>query len=110
MGKQRADNGIDYTPRSVRAIQAASRRPMERHIHGAVQRKQHYPIFEVVAAGTCVQWTDNRGEAHKAFAESETLPKTLCVVHEDGRRELLDVVSFTGRRLAQPELPVRLAA
>lgn len=109
MAKQRADNGIDYTPRRLKAIQAANQRPMDRHIHGVVQRQQRYPIFEVRSAGKTVQWTDVRSEAHTAFADADVLPKTLCVVYEDGRRALLDYVSPTGRRLAQPDLD-RLAA
>lgn len=109
MSKQRADNGIDYTPRRPKAIEAAYRRPMERHVHGVVQRKLHPPIFEVTAAGKCVEWTDSRSDAHKAFADADALPKNLCLVHEDGRRELLDMVTFTGRRMAQPE-PLRAAA
>jgi hypothetical protein len=111
MAKQRADNGIDYTPRRPKAIQAAAeaRNPQQRHTHGVVQHKQHYPIFEVTAAGRCVQWTEKRGEAHTAFADASVLPKLLCVVHENGRRQLLDMVSATGRRPAQPELQ-KLAA
>ncbi len=103
--KKRADNGIDYTPRNG----MAPARPLERHVHGVVQRSQHYPIFEVTAAGKCVEWTDNRNAAHSAFADADALPKHLNLVLEDGRRVVLDMVSATGRRLAQPEAQ-RLAA
>lgn len=111
MAKTRIENGIDYTPRREKAILAAAvaRRPMERHIHGVVQRKQFYPIFEVTGAGKTIEWTDVRGDAHKAFADCDVFPKRLVLVHEDGRRVLLDEVISTGRRLAQPE-PMRLAA
>lgn len=111
MTKQRADNGIDYTPRSLKAMAAAAlaRNPMQRHIHGVVQRAQRYPIFEVVSAGKCVEWTDNRKDAHAAFADTSARPKQLCIVHEDGRRVLLDEVTATGRRLAEHE-PLKQAA
>jgi hypothetical protein len=110
MAKQRADNGIDYTPRRLKAqLAAQSRRPLERVVQGVVQHKLHFPIFEVTAAGKCVQWTDRRVDAHKAFADTAALPKLLCVVHENGRRQLIDMVTSTGRRLAQPE-PEKQAA
>jgi hypothetical protein len=98
MSKQRADNGIDYTPKRPK-----SERQMERHIHGVVQRQQHYPIFEVKAGGKTVEWTDHRLDGHNAFVKADTLPKQLCMVHEDGRRVLLDEVSQVGRttQLAQ---------
>lgn len=108
MKKQRAENGIDYTPRRPEAIAAANRRPMERHIHGIVQRKQQFPIFEVTSAGKTIEWSDSRASAHSAFADADALPKHLIAVFEDGRRELLDTVSATGRR-PQAE-PIKLAA
>lgn len=105
MAKQ-PNSAIDYTPKHPKAYNP---RANERVIHGVVQRTQHYPIFEVTSAGKCVEWTDIRKDAHAAFADTTTRPKRLVLVHADGRRVLLDEVSATGRRLAQPE-PDRLAA
>lgn len=111
MSKQRADNGIDYSPRSEKAIEALAeaRNPQQRHIHGVVQRQQRYPIFEVTAAGKTIEWTDIRTAAHSAFHDADALPKRLILVHEDGRRELLDEVSTTRRRMVEAE-PMKLAA
>jgi plastocyanin len=111
MAKQQANNGIDYTPRREKAIKAAAeaRNPQQRHIHGVVQRQQRYPIFEVTAAGKTVEWTDTRAAAHSAFHDADALPKRLMLVHEDGRRELLDEVTQTRRRLSEQE-PMKLAA
>lgn len=101
MSKQPAFNGIDYRPRREKAIAAANQRPMDRHIHGVVQRQQLYPIFEVTAGGKTVEWTDLRSAAHAAFHKSDALPKYLSLVHADGRRVLLDGVSQTGRNLSE---------
>lgn len=103
MAKHRADNGIDYTPRRLKAIQAANKRPLERLAHGVVQRAQRYPIFEVTCAGKCIEWTDGRRAAHEAFMQAAALPKHLTMVLEDGRRVLLDMVSATGRRMSQQD-------
>lgn len=100
----------DYKPRRLKAVLAAQlRRHVERHVHGVVQRKQHYPLFEVTAAGKCIEWTDSRTDAHSAFQDADALPKRLVLVHEDGRRVLLDELTQTRRRLVQPE-PAKLAA
>jgi hypothetical protein len=96
MSKKPAFNGIDYTPRTAKAIAAAGQRPMDRHMHGVVQHKQRYPIYEVTAAGKTVEWTDHHSAAVSAFAKVQALPKLLCMVHEDGRRLLLDGVSQSG--------------
>jgi hypothetical protein len=109
MAKQRADNGIDYTPRSEKAIRATNQRPMERHVHGVVQRAQRHPIYEVTAAGKCVEWTDARLTAHAVFASVSVLPKQLILVHDGGRRQLLDEVTATNRRPTSPDL-MRAAA
>jgi hypothetical protein len=111
MAKQQNPNGIDYTPRRPKAIAALAdaRNPKQRHVHGVVQRALRYPIFEVTSAGKCIEWTDSRKDAHAAFADTSARPKQLCLVHEDGRRVLLDEVTATGRRLAEPE-PMKQAA
>jgi len=96
MSKKPAFNGIDYSPRREKAIAAANQRPMDRHMHGVVQHKQRYPIFEVTSAGKTVEWTDHHSAALNAFVKVQTLPKVLCMLHEDGRRVLLDAVNQTG--------------
>jgi hypothetical protein len=105
MSKKPAFNGIDYTPRTEKAKAAANQRPMERHMHGVVQHKARYPIYEVTAGGKSVEWTDHHSAALSAFVKVQTLPKVMCMVHEDGRRVLLDAVSQTGHNM-----PVALAA
>jgi hypothetical protein len=100
MTKQQTFNGIDYTPRHP-----VERRVLERHIHGVVQHRQRYPIFEVTAGGRTVEWTDNRSVAHGAFHAAQTLPKRLAVVYDDGRKELLDEVSQSGHA-RNPQLAI----
>lgn len=86
-----------YYPRRPKAIEAAERdrRPKEKVIHGTVQRQSRYPIFEVTAGGKTVEWTDLRGEAHKAYAAADTLPKRLVMVAQDGQKTLLEEVPIT---------------
>lgn len=92
MAKQPAFNGIDYTPRRPAAIAAKNTRPLERHVHGVIQRQQRHPLFEVTAAGKSVEFTDLRTAAHSAFNAVNTYPKQLSAIYEDGRRVLLDAV------------------
>lgn len=94
MSKQPAFNGIDYTPRNP-----VNTRPIERHIHGVVQRQMHHPIYEVKAAGKTVEWTDIRTDAHGAFHKTGAYPKQISLVHADGRRVLLDQISSNGQRV-----------
>jgi hypothetical protein len=104
---KKPNSALDYTPRRPAAIAAANRRPMDRCTHGVVQHKQRYPIFEVTAGGKTVEWTDIRAAGHGAFAAAQTFPKQLVMVHEDGRRVLLEAVDHVGNRLGAP---VALAA
>lgn len=99
---KKAESAFDYRPRRPVAIQRAAERAREQRLERVtfdqkVDRKYYYPLFEVIAGGKSVEWTDKRGQAHAVFNGCDTLPKSLTVIYEDGRRITLNEVNALGQ-------------
>lgn len=60
-----------------------------RVIFGESVRHQRYPIFEVMAGGHLIEWTDKRAHAHDAYNRANG-PKHLAIVHDTGRKQVLE--------------------
>jgi hypothetical protein len=59
-------------------------------------------VYEVLSAGTCVEWTQSRDAAHKAFADAGALPKQLNRI-DGSTKVLLDYMDRLGRRTNKRE-------
>ena len=72
-------------------------------------RKQYPPIFVVKANGTTIEYTDDRAEAHAAFADSSATLKEMFKVEASGSATRIKH-TLNGRDVGRRAEPLPVAA
>lgn len=69
------------------------RKELEHVVFDKPVMKNHYPIFEVQAAGKTIELTSHHAAASSAFHQARATPVQLLRIDASGRKTLLDSIS-----------------